>query len=39
MIKFVLDYASGVPIYRQIINQILFGIASGHLKLGERYLQ
>lgn len=36
MIKFVLDYASGVPIYRQIINQILFGIASGQLKLGEQ---
>ena len=36
MIKFVLDYSNGVPIYRQIIDQILFGIASGQLKLGEQ---
>jgi GntR family transcriptional regulator len=36
MINFVLDYASGVPIYRQIIDQIRFGIASGQLKLGEQ---
>lgn len=34
MIKFVIDYASGTPIYRQIIDQIRFGIASGQLKLG-----
>jgi GntR family transcriptional regulator len=36
MIKFTLDYSSGVPIYRQIIDQIRFGIVSGQLKLGEQ---
>ena len=36
MIKFLLDYSSGVPVYRQIIAQIIFGIASGQLKLGEQ---
>ena len=36
MVTFVLDYSSGVPIYRQIIDQIRFGIASGQLKLGEQ---
>jgi GntR family transcriptional regulator len=36
MIKFLLDYSSGVPVYRQIIDQIRFGIASGSLKLGEQ---
>jgi len=36
MINFVLDYSSGVPIYRQIIDQIRFGIASGQLKLNEQ---
>ncbi|WP_195375036.1 GntR family transcriptional regulator [Parabacteroides leei] len=36
MIKFLLDYFSGVPVYRQIIDQIIFGIASGQLKLGEQ---
>ena len=36
MIKFALDYSSGMPIYRQIIDQIRFGIASGQLKLGEQ---
>lgn len=36
MIKFLLDYSTGVPIYRQIIDQIRFGIASGQLKLGEQ---
>lgn len=36
MIKFLLDYSSGVPVYRQIIDQIIFGIASGQLKLGEQ---
>lgn len=36
MIKFVLDYSSSVPIYRQIIDQIRFGIASGQLVLGEQ---
>lgn len=36
MVKFLLDYSSGVPVYRQIIDQIIFGIASGQLKLGEQ---
>lgn len=36
MISFVLDYSNGVPIYRQIIDQILFGIETGRLKLGEQ---
>lgn len=36
MIRFVLDYSNGVPIYRQIIDQIIFGIAAGQLKLGEQ---
>jgi GntR family transcriptional regulator len=36
MIGFLLDYSSGVPIYRQIIDQIKFGISSGQLKLGEQ---
>lgn len=36
MIKFLLDYSSGVPVYRQIIDQIRFGIASGQLKPGEQ---
>lgn len=36
MIRFIVDYASGTPIYRQIIDQIRFGIASGQLKLGEQ---
>jgi GntR family transcriptional regulator len=36
MIKFLLDYSSGVPVYRQIIDQLRFGIASGSLKLGEQ---
>ena len=36
MINFRLDYSSGVPIYRQIIDQIRFGIVSGQLKLGEQ---
>ena len=33
---FRLDAASGVPFYRQIIDQVLFGIASGRLKPGEQ---
>jgi len=36
MITFRLDYSSGAPIYRQIIDQIRFGIVSGQLKLGEQ---
>jgi GntR family transcriptional regulator len=36
MIKFVLDPKAGIPYYRQIIDQIKFGIASGDLKAGEQ---
>ena len=36
MIEFKLDPKSGVPFYRQIIDQIRFGIAAGHLKSGEQ---
>jgi GntR family transcriptional regulator len=36
MIKFILDYSGGVPVYRQIIDQIRFGIASGQLSPGEQ---
>ena len=36
MINFMLDPAGGMPFYRQIIDQIKFGIASGNLKIGEQ---
>ena len=36
MIKFKLDPKSGSPFYRQIVDQIKFGIASGNLKTGEQ---
>lgn len=36
MIKFVLDSKAGIPFYRQIIDQIRFGIASGRLRVGEQ---
>lgn len=36
MISFVLDPKAGVPFYRQIIDQIKFGIATGKLKVGEQ---
>jgi len=36
VIDFKLDPKSGVPFYRQIIDQIRYGIASGDLKLGEQ---
>jgi GntR family transcriptional regulator len=36
MIKFVLDPKTGIPFYRQIIDQIKYGIASGNLKAGEQ---
>lgn len=36
MINFILDPKSGVPFYRQIIDQIRFGIASGQLNNGEQ---
>jgi GntR family transcriptional regulator len=36
MITFILDPKAGVPFYRQIIDQIKFGIATGKLKVGEQ---
>ena len=36
MLKFILDPKSGAPFYRQIIDQIKFGIASGKLTVGEQ---
>jgi GntR family transcriptional regulator len=36
MINFILDPSGGTPFYRQIIDQIRFGIASGNLKTGEQ---
>src|SRR3954454_23714743 len=36
MMTFTLDSKSGVPIYRQIQDQIRFGIASGRLRPGEQ---
>ena len=36
MINFKLDPKAGVPFYRQIIDQIKYGIASGNLKVGEQ---
>jgi GntR family transcriptional regulator len=36
MIQFKLDPKAGSPFYRQIIDQIKFGIASGNLKTGEQ---
>ncbi|MCX6238751.1 MAG: GntR family transcriptional regulator [Bacteroidia bacterium] len=36
MIKFILDPKAGIPFYRQILDQIRFGIASGSLNVGEQ---
>jgi len=36
MIKFILDPKAGTPFYRQILDQIRFGIASGSLSIGEQ---
>ena len=36
MIDFTLDPVSGVPFYKQIIDQIRFGISRGNLKTGEQ---
>ncbi|MBU1100898.1 MAG: GntR family transcriptional regulator [Bacteroidetes bacterium] len=36
MIDFKLDPKSGVPFYRQIVDQIKFGIATGKLTIGEQ---
>ncbi len=36
MIDFMLDPKSGVPYYRQVIDQIRYGIAAGKLTVGEQ---
>jgi len=36
MISFILDLKAGVPFYRQIVDQIKYGIAAGILKIGEQ---
>ena len=36
MIDFKLEPKSGVPFYRQIIDQIRYGVATGSLNLGEQ---
>jgi GntR family transcriptional regulator len=36
MIQFAIDPKSGVPFYRQIIDQIQFAIADGRLSRGDR---
>lgn len=36
MIDFKLDPKSGVPFYRQIIDQIRYGIATDNLRVGEQ---
>lgn len=36
MIEFKLNHKSGVPLYRQIIDQIRYGIASGRWMAGEQ---
>ena len=36
MIEFKLDPKSGVPFYRQVIDQIRYGIATGSLHVGEQ---
>ncbi len=36
MIEFRLDHKSGVPYYRQIIDQIRYGIATGKWQTGEQ---
>ena len=33
---FKLDFASGVPVYRQIIDKVMAGIASGALSTGDQ---
>ncbi|MBD3320746.1 MAG: GntR family transcriptional regulator [Chitinivibrionales bacterium] len=34
--SFMLSNSSGVPFYRQIVNQVIYGVANGMLKPGER---
>ncbi len=35
-LQFVLDLGSGVPVYRQLIDQVLSGVASGALSSGDQ---
>ncbi|MDR1972262.1 MAG: GntR family transcriptional regulator [Treponema sp.] len=35
-IRFTLDQANGMPVYRQIIRQIEYGVLSGALKTGDK---
>ncbi len=36
MIDFILDPKAGIPFYRQIIDQIKYGIVTGRLRIGEQ---
>jgi GntR family transcriptional regulator len=36
LFRFQLDLRSGVPVYRQLIDQVQAGIASGSLKVGDQ---
>jgi len=36
LLRFEIDYKSGVPLYRQIIDQILHAIAAGAFKTGDK---
>ena len=36
MVEFKIDPKSGVPFYRQIIDQIRYGVASGRLTVGDQ---
>lgn len=36
MINFLLDPKSGIPFYRQVIDQIRYGVATGKLTIGEQ---
>lgn len=36
MIDFMLDPKCGIPFYRQIIDQIRYGVATGQLTIGEQ---
>lgn len=36
MIDFMLDPKSGIPFYRQIIDQIRYGVGTGKLTIGEQ---
>jgi GntR family transcriptional regulator len=34
--RFTLSSSSGIPYYRQIVNQVIFGVANGMLEPGEQ---